>query len=213
MDLQTLLEKYRPLLKQHRVPLVFGLIGLIFFSYGLIGLIGSSRSSSNISFEEENQTSESTKSAQIVVDVEGAVIKPGVYKLPFESRVSNALIAASGLSLEANRDWVAKNINMAAKLNDGAKIYIPSIKEKTIANTSSTNLRQADLGGGRSETGGLVNINSATWQELDALPGIGSVTAEKIINSRPYGSINELLNKKVVTQKVFEQIKEKITIY
>jgi len=55
-----------------------------------------------------------------------------------------------------------------------------------------------------------VNINSASVHELDGLPGIGEVTADKIINNRPYERIEALVEKKIVGQKVFEQIKEKI---
>ncbi|PIZ98145.1 MAG: transporter, partial [Candidatus Levybacteria bacterium CG_4_10_14_0_2_um_filter_35_8] len=58
---------------------------------------------------------------------------------------------------------------------------------------------------------GAINVNSASAQELDSLPGIGPVTAEKIISGRSYTSINDLLEKKVVSEKVFNQIKDKIT--
>jgi DNA uptake protein ComE-like DNA-binding protein len=60
------------------------------------------------------------------------------------------------------------------------------------------------------ETQLLVNINSASVGELDMLPGIGKATADKIIGNRPYGSIDELVGKKIVGEKVFEEIKEKI---
>ena len=58
-----------------------------------------------------------------------------------------------------------------------------------------------------------ININAASEQELDSLPGIGPIYAQKIINGRPYSSIDELLSKKIVGSKVFEEIKEKITVY
>lgn len=63
-----------------------------------------------------------------------------------------------------------------------------------------------------SSISGLIGINSATEKELDTLSGIGPVTAQKIVGNRPYASINELLDKKIVGSKVFSQIKDKISI-
>lgn len=156
-----------------------------------------------ISFEPANQPS---SSAQIFVDVAGAVVNPGVYELKAENRLQEGLIAAGGLSAQADRDWVARNLNLAVKLKDGAKIYIPKIGEGTKSTTGIA-------GTGEVSTSGLVNINTASLSQLDKLPGIGPVTGQKIIDNRPYSDINELLTKKVVGNKVFEQIKEKITVY
>lgn len=209
MDIKDFIEKY-PFLKQNLLSIALGLLGLIFLGYGLIGLIGSSGSSREIIFEpgsdsvlSSESNSEQDKIGEIVVDVSGAVLKPGVYILNPNSRVSNALIAAGGLSESADRDWVAKNINMALKLGDAAKIYIPRAGEEALGSITST----GSFGIGQ------ININTASEEMLDSLPGIGPVTAQKIINARPYSSIEELLSKKVVGNKVFEQIKEKITAY
>ena len=210
MDFQQLLEKYSPFLKQHWLPIGLSLLGLIFFAYGLISFIGSSQSGSGLVFEDPSASSgqgasESAKIAnrEIVVDVEGAVVKPGVYHIPFDSRIKDGLIAAFGLSSDANRDWVAKNLNLAAKLTDGGKIYIPRVGEDVKGTTHSASSGQA----------GSININTASISELDTLSGIGAATAQKIIDSRPYGDIAELVSKKVLTSKVFEKIKEKITVY
>lgn len=212
MDYQELIDRYSPFIKQNSIPIFLGFLGLIFFGYGLIVLLGASSSSNSISFEEGNDNSEILKTKEIVVDIQGAVIKPGVYRLSSEARVSDALIAASGLAAEADRTWLAKNMNMAAKLNDGAKIYIPS-KEESIMGTKSITGTTGVTSNAGVMAGGLVNVNSASGQELEALPGVGTVTAEKIISNRPYNSIDDLLNKKIVGKKVFEQIKNKITVY
>jgi competence protein ComEA len=66
------------------------------------------------------------------------------------------------------------------------------------------------LGAADTSGGGQININSASEKELDNLPAIGAVTAQKIIAGRPYGSVEELLQKKIVGKKAFEQIKDKI---
>ena len=213
MDTQNLFEKYHPFLKRNFFPLALGLFGLIFLGYGLMSLIGHSQSSSDITFEPGNDTNLSSKSApskaavrDIVVDVEGAVLKPGVHHVASDSRIRDGLIAAGGLSEAADRNWVTKNLNLAIRLSDGAKIYIPKIGESITGGTGTTGITG-------SLTDRQININTASLQDLDSLPGVGPATAQKIINGRPYNSIDELLSKKAVGSKVFEQIKEKITGY
>jgi competence protein ComEA len=132
-------------------------------------------------------------------------VKPGVYKLSQDARMQDAFISCGGLSSSADRNWVAKNINLAVKLTDGAKIYIPKLGEQTSSSSSYSS--------GVALTSSLININSASEQELDSLSGVGPATATKIINSRPYGSINDLLDKKIVGSKVFQTIKDKISVY
>ena len=200
MELELLSERIKPILKQNWLPLTLALVGLVFFIYGLISLFGASKPE-EISFTREDSASQNA--AQIAIDIEGAVIKPGVYKLPQGSIIQDILVASGGLSLDADRDFVAKNINLAGKLTDGAKIYIPKLDETTNQSTSQV------LGVG----GGEININTASAESLDTLTGIGPVTANKIIDNRPYLTINDLLDKKVVSAKVFSQIKDKITAY
>ena len=211
LDARQVLEKYAPFLRLNWIPLALGLLGLIFFIYGLIALLGTASKNNDLVFESSNSASASAKiTADIAVDVEGAVIKPGMYSLAMGSRVRDALVSAGGLSAFADRLWVEKNLNLAAKLSDGAKIYIPRAGEaqNPAINLTQTGVPQGGVVG--SET--LINVNSATGAELDTLPGIGPVTAEKIINNRPYSSVDELLSRKVVTDKVFSQIKDKITV-
>ena len=211
MDSQQFLERYLPFLKQHWLPLGLGLLGLIFLVYGLIALFGSSSSSSDVVFEAGSEASESAKvNKEIFIDVSGAVVKPGVYRFNSDSRVQDALVAAGGLSAEANRDWAAKNLNLAAKLRDGGKLYIPDLNESGIKSQESGGTLGGEVAG---VTTGLININTASTSELDTLPGVGPVTAQKIINARPYEAIEDLLSKKIVGSKVFEQIKEKIAVY
>lgn len=222
MDSQNTFDKYYPLLKHHWLPLSLGLFGLIFLGYGLIALLSSSNSSNEIIFEPGADSrsldppSNQDKVSEIVVDVEGAVLKPGVYTLAANSRLSDGLIAAGGLSSDADRDWIAKNLNFAVKLGDGAKIYVPRVGEDT-KGIAPLRPPEADSAGQAGSTGttdnSQININTASKEILDSLPGIGPVTAQKIINGRPYSSVDELLSRKIVGSKVFEQIKDKITVY
>jgi competence protein ComEA len=207
MDFEAILAQWVPLLKKYWLPIVLGFCGLIFFAYGLIALLGSFSKSQDITLKSASAPSNSNSTSQnlIQVDVEGAIVSPGVYKLASTSIIKDALVAAKGLSADADRDWVAKGLNLAAKLSDGAKIYIPRIGETVNSNQQSlsSNLQSSNL----------ININTASSQDLDSLPGVGPATATKIINARPYSNINELLDKKVVSSKVFDQIKDKISIY
>lgn len=210
VDFHEILKKYLPFLKQYWIPLSLGFFGLIFFAYGLISLVDKSKSEANdLIFESANSDASSDaklNEAKIMVDVEGGVISPGVYSLATSARVQDVLIAAGGLSNDADRSWVEKNLNLASKLIDGQKIYVPKLGE------SKTNLSASSQDVTLSSSG--VNINSASLQALaDFLPGVGPATAQKIISGRPYGAIEELLSKKIVTEKVFGQIKDKITLY
>ena len=208
MDYEVFRSKLASVFKQYWLPIIIGSLGLIFLGYGLIYLFGSNSNSSepsDIVFQSGENSKNSVKT--IVVDVEGAVVNPGVYSLADDARVQDALIAAGGFSENANRTWIAKNLNLAAKLLDSAKIYIPVIGEDVslVAGVNSQSIGSSTI-----SSSGQININTATSSELDALPGIGVITAGKIIESRPYVSINDLLSKKVVSNKVFEDIKDKI---
>ena len=181
---------------------------MIFFAYGLIGLFGTNKTSSeNIVFESKSAGNSPTEIKTISIDIEGAVVNPGVYKLPQDSRIQDAFISAGGLSAQADRKYVAKNINLAIKLTDGAKICVPNLEEAV----SQVLVPDGSAQGATADT--LININTASEPELDSLPGVGPVTAQKIIAGRQYNSISELKDKKVVSAKVFDQIKDKITAY
>jgi len=207
MEFQKLLDKYSPFIKRNILTLIMGALGMIFFAYGLMGLLVSSKTASeDIVFEASSEKS-SNEEKIILVDVEGAVVKPGLYKLPLNSRIQDGLVAAGGMSALANREYVAKNLNLAIKLTDGGKIYIPSVGESVGSSSVLSGFSQT--GGG----GDLVNINSSSQAQLEALPGIGPVTAAKIIGGRPYGLVDDLLSKKIVGSKVFDKIKDKITVY
>lgn len=173
-------------------------LGLIFLGIGLIQIFGQKQAS--IKFEKGTQVA-GAENSKIKVDVEGQVLKPGVYELSQDARVQDALIAAGGLRPNANRNA----INLAAKLTDGQKIYIPAEGEVISAGINNPNQ-------GSTLNPGAVSINSASQAEIEKLPGIGPVTAGKIIDNRPYDSIEELLNKKVVGRSTFEKIKNLVSL-
>lgn len=140
-------------------------------------------------------------SGQIVVDVDGAVAHPGLYKLPADSRVQAALAAAGGLSPQAD----AHRINRAAKLHDGQKLYVLSQGESTppLAASSGQGCEgqactsaEGGVAGSAPEGQGLVNINTANATQLTQLPGVGPAIAQKIIDYRtangPFTSVDDL---------------------
>ena len=129
----------------------------------------------------------------VVVNVSGAVRNPGVYQLKVGSRVAEALTKAGGLVKDADRAWVDKNLNLARKLRDGEKIYIPRVGEEYSG---------SEVLGAKS---GVVNVNTASLSELDSLWGVGETRARAIIEHRPYSSLEELVSKAGIPQSVLEK--------
>src|SRR3989344_2919842 len=135
MDQTELKEFVVSSFKQNLIPIALFCIGLLFLSYGLISLFHSNKDEGEIVFEpakKEQLTVESKNEKTIIVDIEGAVIKPGVYVLNSSSRLQDALIKAGGFSDKADRKEIALNMNLASQLTDGSKIYIPFIGEKAV---------------------------------------------------------------------------------
>lgn len=152
-----------------------------------------------------------TEGQTIVVDVQGAVEKPGVWRLPVDSRVGDAIEVAGGYSTQVDIAAAARQLNLAAELTDGQQVHVPSLGESE-AIAANPNALGTD---GSATTGTLININSASETELDTLPGIGPVTAAKIISARaeaPFESIDELQSRDVLSQSVLDKIRELITI-
>lgn len=206
MEFEELSSKFIVFIKKYWLPLCLGILGLIFILYGLISLL-SEKQINRLEFSQNaSQNNLASKSAVLIaIDIEGAIEAPGVYMLNQGSLLKDALVAAKGLSKLADREYVSKNINLASKLSDGQKIYIPKIGEDM---TTSKNLSP-----NTSSAGSLININTASAKDLDSLPGVGPVTAEKIIQARPFITIDELVSKKIVSSKVFEEIKDLISAY
>jgi competence protein ComEA len=158
-------------------------------------------------------------SGAVVVDVAGAVLRPGVYHLAAGSRIGDAIAAAGGYSPRVAAEIVGRSLNLAAVVHDGDLIVVPSRDDPAAGSSSATGGGGSGAGGGSGSGGGAggapIDLNRASAEALDALPGIGPVTAAKIIASRtdaPFASVDDLLSRKLVGQKVFDQIKALVTV-
>jgi len=209
MDFTQILEKYK-------IQLGVGLGGLILLGLGVIFFRLNSEDKPKVEIISFDSTQVSTT---IFVDIQGAVQTPGVYELPTNSRINDLLIRAGGLSAEADREWVSKNINLAQKLQDGSKIYIPTQKEvkqfggpalSTVGEAGFANWRVAGISG---SIVGKINVNTAGQPQLESLWGIGEKRAADIIANRPYQSVEELITKAKIPKSVVEKIRDKITVY
>ncbi|OGY24449.1 MAG: hypothetical protein A2Y57_03765 [Candidatus Woykebacteria bacterium RBG_13_40_7b] len=190
-------EKLFKFFQVNRFALILALLGFGVLLVGLVnypGLLSSRAETFDLTSEE----------GSIKVDIGGAVNKPGVYSFKENSRVSDALEIAGGLSAEADLNWVEKNLNQAKILEDGEKLYLPKLNEQT----SVEGVSSSKISGAFSK----ISINTANSFELESLPGVGSVTAAKIISGRSYGSLEELKSRKVVGSSTFEKIKDLISL-
>lgn len=199
-----MVEELNLFLGRHRISLVLILIGGVLmvggiFSSGLASFIQPAAKPS--AYPQESLVSPENFN-QIKIDVSGAVNNPAVYTLPANSRIEDAIRAAGGINGQANQEYLSKQLNLSQRLSDGQKVYVPSIGENgTVAGVGTTSNNQ-----------GKVGVNSASLELLDTLPGVGPVTAGKIISGRPYSSLDQLVARKVVSQSVFAKIKDLIDL-
>ena len=141
----------------------------------------------------------------IVVYISGEVRNPGVFEFYEGARIVDAIEAAGGMTVDAD----ANAINLAARLTDAQHIVVFSIEDNmppTVQATSATGLT----------VDGLININTATSEQLQALSGIGPVTAGNIISHREarggFGSIEEIMNVSGIGEVTFGNIRDRITV-
>lgn len=180
--------------------------------------------------ETEETDKEEKENHKIIVHVSGAVNKEGIVELEENSRISDAIDKAEGLKENAD----AKNINLAFKLEDGMKIYIPTIGEETETDEQSQNKNMIDetskyvtsLSGiiqdeqtnqhNGQKKNEKININTATQTELETLPGIGPSTSLKIINYREengkFKSIEDIKEVSGIGDAKYENIKNLICV-
>lgn len=147
--------------------------------------------------------------APLRVYVTGAVVHPDVYLLEAGSIVRDAVVAAGGATAEADLN----RINLAQQVYDQQQIHIPKVGEENppLPSPPASLTSASDS----VQPAGKVNINTATAEELDTLPGIGPALAQRIIEYRqtngPFQSIEEIKNVSGIGDKLFEKLKDLIT--
>lgn len=154
------------------------------------------------SAEDDSGTDAGEEPSTIVVYVCGAVVSPGVFELEEGARIQDAILAAGGFSDDA----ATESLNLASLVEDGEQIDVPTLEELeeaeaagielTTTTTSSSTSDSSSDGSSDSSSTGLININTATAEELEELPGIGEVTAANIVADReengPFSSIEDI---------------------
>ena len=143
---------------------------------------------------------------EMVVHVAGAVQASGVYRLVPGARVIDAVRAAGGLAADANSDAV----NLAAPLTDGERVYVPRLGEVAPV------LVAPSQGSGTSAPAGPVNLNTATADELEALPGVGPATAATILAHReqhgPFASVDDLADVRGIGPAKLDALRGSVTV-
>ena len=170
----------------------------------------------------ENSTKENLKDTSednaVIIHITGSVKKPGIVKLKEGSRIEDAIEAAGGLTENAD----ISKVNLAYIVEDGTKIKIPSSQEEDIGdeevidNGSGENIIIEENTTSSNKSSQTININKATENELQTLPGIGASLASRIIEYRSqngkFGSIDDIKNVNGIGESKFENIKDLITV-
>ncbi|MGQ7462433.1 helix-hairpin-helix domain-containing protein [Streptococcus suis] len=216
------IKTYIEMLKEYKwqiaLPLAAGLLMATFLIFsqptksdqtGLTDFPQTEQASSSQEQTEETSTEESEEFSQLVVDVKGAVEKPGLYTLEADARVNDAVEAAGGLTSHAD----PKSINLAQKLSDEAVVYVAS-KDENISVVASTTASSAMSSEEKSTS--LVNLNTATEADLQTISGIGAKRAADIIAYREanggFQSVDDLNNVSGIGDKTMESIRPYVTV-
>lgn len=159
---------------------------------------------------EETKSKTEEQVAEYYVDISGAVKNPGVYKVKSKTRLVFLIDKAGGLTKNADLDA----INQASYVEDGAKIIIPKKGENGgTGGTTGMDSEGSENDGVSAQ--GKININQASASELTAIPGVGTVIAQRIVeyrNGARFKSIEDIKNVKGIGEATFEKMKSHITV-
>lgn len=149
---------------------------------------------------------------RLVVDVEGAVVRPGLVEAPAGARVGDALELAGGFALDADLAAAAATLNLAQPVTDGLKIVVPAIGDMPSLGSEGADVDRPSTG---EQGSGRVDLNHATESELDTLPGVGPATIAKIVAARedsPFRSVDELRSRGIVGEATLGKLRDLVTV-
>ncbi len=193
-------------LNEYKFPLGLLLLGGVLLVGGVFSSnLVSPKKEEPVNFPKQSIVSESSLT-EVKVDVAGAVNAPGVFSLSKEARIEDAIKLAGGFNANVDKEFVAARLNLAQKVTDGLKVYIPFEGDPSLGSG------QVGMVAGVAAGLGLVGVNSANQALLETLPGVGPTTAKKIMAGRPYVSLEELLSKKAVSKSVYSKILEMVDL-
>jgi competence protein ComEA len=198
--------------------LIGGLGGKIFWSgkssegsevYGQVG-----EHVDDISFEERDKEQEDNEHEGCLnyVEVVGEVQNPGVICLGKGDIVEKAIVKAGGFTEEACLKWVERNINKASVAQRNSKIFIPSQSDMECSLGGNGGEMKEHKGGVKTSQPDKISINNASAADLETISGVGPATAKKIIEGRPYNSLEDIKEVKGIGESTYENIKNYICL-
>jgi competence protein ComEA len=143
----------------------------------------------------------------LVVDVQGAVIRPGLVAVPPGGRIGDAIALAGGFAANVDLAAASDALNLAHQVTDGLKVVVPAM--------GTTAMADASVGTSSRAAGGPVDLNRATEAELDGLPGVGPATIAKIVGARaqaPFTTVDELLSRGIVGEATFGKVRDLVSV-
>jgi competence protein ComEA len=154
----------------------------------------------------------SSESGEMVVHVVGAVGAPGVVRVGAGSRVIDAVAAAGGLAPGAD----SQRVNLAAPVVDGSRIVVPAVGEEVPAEVPTSVAGPGAAGGGAGSPAAPVDLNTATAEQLDSLPGVGPATAQAILAHReangPFTSVEQLLDVRGIGEAKLDSLRDLVVV-
>jgi len=182
-------------------------------------------STTEIEIEKKSGDTDTTVSlpvseCSVVVDISGAVNNPGVYCFEDGSKIVDVVERAKGFTDKVAYRYVSMRINLSELITDHQKIYIPfeedvycEVKSLEYVETQESSSSQTETSNNSSDsTQSCININTATKDELTTLNGVGESTAQKIIDGRPYETIEDILNVSGIGESTYEKFKDDICV-
>lgn len=197
-------KKISELIESNLKKIIYGSLILngLLLAFLIFGNKTSSMVIAEMAVTSDNKTifvQNSPSVSQLLIEVVGEVNNPGIYKISRPIMVLEAIDLAGGLTKNANMDYVHQVLLLSKTVSNNEKIYIPHLSQQVSSSSDSSN-------------SSLININSASLSELDKLPGVGPVTAQKIIDGRPFTSVEDLQSLDGISDTLYNNIVTLVTV-